>query len=366
MKHLAHSWKSISGSSRLIPLIGLLFMLSGCRSLPETTTAQAPTRLPPAWTATPANPETGADTGVQTPEAPAASETVESYNPPLRSPAFISPPEFAEVGSAWQSTVDGATMLFIPAGGSFIGARSDFRFAEPDERPQNRIQLDAFWIAETEVTNTQYAACVREGSCRQPLYTGSATRSTYYDSDIHGDYPVIGINWYQARDYCAWIGGSLPTEAQWEKAARSHDGRNYPWEWIGAVYNNRSEIRLNYCDIECTLQWADRSYSDGFADTAPVGSFPAGASPYGVLDMAGNVWEWTNDWYSSESFKDMSLENPTGPEAGVEKVIKGGSWMDGLTTNVTLIFRSSNRAFRHPLQAYNDLGFRCILPAVPD
>ncbi len=257
-------------------------------------------------------------------------------------------------------------MLFIPAGGSFVGARSDFRFAEPDERPLNRIQLDAFWMAETEVTNAQYAACVREGACQPPLYTGSATRSTYYNSVTYADYPVIGINWYQARDYCAWSGGSLPSEAQWEKAARSHDGRNYPWEWIGAVYNNRSEIRLNYCDSECTLQWADGSFSDGFADTAPVGTFPAGASPYGVLDMAGNVWEWVNDWYASGAYKDMMLENPVGPDAGLEKVIKGGSWMDGLNAGVPLIFRSSNRAFRHPLQAYNDLGFRCILPAASD
>ncbi|MBN1265039.1 MAG: SUMF1/EgtB/PvdO family nonheme iron enzyme [Anaerolineales bacterium] len=351
-------------SSRKTRVLFLLFTLWTLLSACASTTGQedqSPTRLPPAWTATPGS---SAVMGPPIPaEVPTAAPDYMDPGPPARSENFEPPPATAEAGNAWKSAVDGKTMLYIPAGASYLGARDDYRLAEPDERPQNRITLDAFWIADTEVTNAEYEACVGTGACSTPIYTGSATREEYFGESAYADYPVLGVRWYQARDYCAWVGGSLPSEGQWEKAARSHDGRRYPWEWVGSVYNGRQEIRLNYCDAECTHPWADNSYSDGYADTAPVGSYPAGASPYGVLDMAGNVWEWTNDWYANAAFKDMVLENPTGPDYGLEKVIKGGSWMDGLNDDVPVLFRSSNRAFRSPVEAYNDLGFRCVLPA---
>jgi len=353
-------FKRILRNTVLLLCMGLL--LVSCASL-NTQDDQRSTGLPPAWTPTPGS--AAAKT-----EAPQATSTptpaFEDPGAPDRSTAYEDPPAASEAGTAWTSAADGKTMLYIPAGNSYIGARNDYRIAEPDERPQTRISLDAFWINETEVTNAEYENCVDAEACSTPVYTGSATRTAYYGLVTYGDYPVLGVTWYQARDYCAWIGGSLPSEAQWEKAARSQDGRRYPWEWVGSVYNGMQEIRLNYCDAECSLPWADSSYSDGYEDTAPVGSYPAGASPYGVLDMAGNVWEWTNDWYASNTYEDISLENPAGPEHGLEKVIKGGSWMDGLNDGVPLLFRSSNRTFRSPVEAYSDLGFRCILPASID
>jgi len=347
---------------RLAPaavLVAGFLLLPACsRSAPQD---QPSGELPAAWTATPG---TAGEISTPSPQ-PTAPPTVVFIDsgPPPRSAAFQAPPLTSEAGFAWRSAVAGKTMLFIPAGLSYIGERDDFRLAHPAERPQNRVLLDAFWIDPTEVTNAENEACVADGACAAPVYTGSATRAEYYGTSTFADYPVLGVTWYQARDYCAWTGGSLPTEAQWEKAARSHDGRRYPWEWVGAVYNSMMEIRLNYCDAECARPWADSSYSDGYADTAPVGSFPAGASPYGVLDMAGNVWEWVSDWYASTAFKTMAQENPTGPAQGTEKVIKGGSWMDPLTGGVPLLYRSANRTYRLPAQAWSDLGFRCVLPA---
>ena len=258
-------------------------------------------------------------------------------------------------GSTRVRPSDGSVMVYIPAGSFSMGQTADQALAEcskffndcqlswfADEQPPHSVSLPAFWIDRTEVTNSAYAQCVSTGACLPPASASSKTRSSYYGNPQYGDYPVINVDWERARSYCEWAGGRLPTEAEWESAARGTDGRTYPWGNASPTCSlvNFGEPKL------CT------------GDTSQVGSYPAGASVYGLVDMAGNVSEWVHDWYGDATYSQGSQDNPAGPDAGEARVLRGGAW--NLNPN---FLRTTNRDHQVPAAHNDHIGFRCASPA---
>ena len=234
---------------------------------------------------------------------------------------------------------DGMTLVYIPAG--------KFQMGSADKAsPQHTVYLGAYRIDKTEVSNAQYARCVADGGCTRPANNYSATRGSYYDNSQYANYPVIFVSWSQAAAYCAWAGRRLPTEAEWEKAARGPENFIYPWG------NTFDGTRTNYCDVNCNWDWGDDHFNDGSFDTTSVGMYPGGISPYGVLDMAGNVHEWVADWFAP--YDQDKSRNPTGPDFGQDKIIRGGAWGDD-TDHV----RSDVRSPLNPANWMDFIGFRC-------
>jgi eukaryotic-like serine/threonine-protein kinase len=260
-------------------------------------------------------------------------------------------------GSTRVRPVDGLVMVYVPAGTFSMGQTSDQAMADcrnffndcqagwfTDEQPPHSVFLPAYWLDLTEVTNAAYAKCVEAGTCQPPASYASHTRNSYYGNPQYADYPVINVNWAQAKGYCKWAGGRLPTEAEWEKAAHGTDGRTYPWG------NSLPTCSLsNYGDPKsCT------------GDTSPVESYPSGASAYGLLNMAGNVSEWVNDWYGDTAYAVLQQSNPTGPKIGQERILRGGAW--NLNPN---FIRTTNRDHQSPDNQKDYIGFRCSSSAQP-
>lgn len=244
---------------------------------------------------------------------------------------------------------DGKVMIYIPAGQFVIGSQPNEDDAAADEQPQHTVYLSGFWIDQTETTNAQYRQCVAAGVCRPPEYAISYTRPHYYDDPAFDQYPVIWVSWEDANTYCRWAGKRLPTEAEWEAAARGSQPRRYPWgnEW--------PDGRLaNLCDIHCEFDYRHIDIDDHYADTSPVGSYVDGASPYGLLDMAGNVWEWVADWYAEDYYAWTSERNPQGPQYGTERVMRGGAWNMWQQD-----IRTAAREKGRPVVTYPNVGFRC-------
>jgi formylglycine-generating enzyme required for sulfatase activity len=188
-----------------------------------------------------------------------------------------------------------------------------------------------------------YALCVQAGACAVP-----SNNKLFGDHKLD-KHPVVKVSWANAQSYCSWAGRRLPTEAEWEKAARGTDGRIYPWGDTAPQGH-----LLNYCDRNCRDALKDASNDDGYADTAPAGSYPAGASPYGVLDMAGNVWEWVFDWYNEAYYASSPSYNPLGPGSGSQRVVRGSNWYSAVQ-DLRLTLR-----YHFNLSTYRDqLGFRC-------
>jgi serine/threonine-protein kinase len=229
--------------------------------------------------------------------------------------------------------------ILIPAGSFQMGCDSSnsAESCSSYEQPLHTVTLSAYSIDKYEVTNARYKACVDAGGCTAPGIVNSFSRSPYYGTSTYADYPVINVTWQQASAFCAWAGGRLPTEAEWEKAARgSSDTRKYPW-------GNSAP--------DCT----QTNYSWCVGDTSRVGSYPSGASPYGVMDMGGNVWEWVNDWYQSDYYSVSPSNNPQGPVTGESRVLRGGSG-DNFDDGV----RSASRDRLNPGGWYGLNGFRCV------
>jgi formylglycine-generating enzyme required for sulfatase activity len=226
-------------------------------------------------------------------------------------------------------------MVFVPAGNFLMGSLEGEGF--DNERPQHKVYLDDFWIDQTEVTNLQYQKCVGAGACTPPLKIASDTRDSYYGNNAYTEYPVVYVDWNQASDYCLWAGRRLLTEAEWEKAARGIDGRLYPW--------GNQPPASNYLN-----------YNKSTGDTTAVGSYPEGVSPFGALDMAGNVWEWVADWHDEGYYSSQNdWINPVGPSSGETRVMRGGSVVNSRLN----IFRSTSRGGGKPSLAYDLTGFRC-------
>ncbi len=261
------------------------------------------------------------------------------------------------IGDTMTRSQDGMVMVYVP-GGTFqmgstdaeVTAALDFcnqtrgnceRSWFEDEQPVHTVTLDGFWLDQTEVINEQYAQCVASGVCKASTYADNAN----YNGNRQ---PVVGVDWHNATAYCQWAGAQLPTEAQREYAARGTEGRVYPWG------NDFDGTKLNYCDKNCTYDWADKAVDDGYQLTAPVGSFPADKSWAGALDLAGNVCEWTADRYGA--YSSGSQANPEGPATGDTRVVRGGSWGDDAT-----VVRSTDRFGSTPTSMVGVVGFRCVV-----
>lgn len=273
----------------------------------------------PASTPTPSLP--APTVAPPTPEPPTPEPT------PTIVPVTLAGPQ-AGAEMAW---TDGSVLVYVPAGEFTMGS------GLPDA-PQRAVSLDSYWIYQTEVTNSMYAFCVKVGACTPPA---QETGGVLYDNPIYASYPVVGVSWDMAANYCAWAGGSLPSEAQWEKAARGASGNLYPW-------GNQ--------EPSCNLG----NFSGCVGALTDVTKYSASASPYGALDMAGNVFEWVNDFYSATYYNSAPPQNPTGPEGGEMRVIRSNSYESD--------FEQADASIRHyGGNAYHsrDLGFRCVVQNPP-
>jgi formylglycine-generating enzyme required for sulfatase activity len=274
---------------------------------------------------------------------------------PVPSPTETALPPTAEPTPTLEtiriSPTDGMTQIRIPAGTFTMGGLDVHR--KNDELPPHEVYLDAYWMDQVEVTNGMYALCVQSGACRPPAKTSSDNRADYFGSPEFRDFPVVHVTWFDADAYCQWAGRRLPTEAEWERAARGDDLRNFPWgDELPNQYNANA---LNIV-----------------GDTMRVGSYAEGASPFGILDLAGNVWEWAADRYRPDYYARSPRENPAGPAAEEVfnnlRVMRGGSFQDD-----GVFLRVSNRnALEGPNagaptddparygRSSEKVGFRCV------
>lgn len=228
---------------------------------------------------------------------------------------------------------DGMTLLYVPAGKFTMGSIN----GDSDEIPVHTVSLDAYWIDRTEVTNIMYAKCVENRGCNEPSFIEPPISNYYWNLEFE-NYPVIYVSWNDADNYCFWANRRLPTEAEWEKAARGTDARTFPWGE----------------GIDCS----NANFDNCLGMFEEVGKYPMGASPYGAYDMAGNVWEWVSDWYSETYYSMSPPSNPLGPEIGQFHVLRGGAYF-----NPDDIVRSTSREKSGQVPATEAVGFRCAMSA---
>ncbi len=338
----------------------LLALGSGGGAHPPQGTG-LPTTFSQTLTALPASP-----TFAQATSAPPAT--------PSPDQAGAVPPECTAIGQTWVRPADGMQLVCVPAGSFTIGMQTCEFIGCAKEVNGGSVNLAAFWIDQTEVTNSKFDQFVTAtnyltGAERTGYSEVSGTTTPVYGADWRhpqgpdsgidglGDYPVVQVDWFAAAAYCQWAGGSLPSEAQWEKAARGTDGQLFPW---GNAMPTAAF--LNAADVSLPVAWASTSQDDGYRYTAPVGSFPEGNSPYGAEDMAGNVWEWTRSLmkdypYQAGDGREVAAHPLADPASGSLLVLRGGSWYSDYGS-----VRSTLRANGMPGQAQDAIGFRCVYP----
>jgi formylglycine-generating enzyme required for sulfatase activity len=238
------------------------------------------------------------------------------------------PASGGSAGGASQADTLDMQMALVPAGKFTMGSNMG-----DDEKPVRSVYLNAFYMDKYEVTVGQYARYLEVTDMEEP------PDWSVMNQPQHQRRPVVNVSWEDAVNYCKWVDKRLPTEAEWEKAARGTDGRIFPW-------GNEAPTRLH-------ANYGRKEWDDHLA-LAPVGSFEAGKSPYGIYDMAGNAWEWVFDWYDHDFYGKGPEKNPIGPAKGYEKVVRGGSWL-----YVSEFLRSAHRFNAHPLNRHFGYGFRC-------
>ena len=349
---LARSWGWM-GLAALLLLCGcFVILLLAIRSIPAAPPAPTAVAILPGLTATIA----------RTPIPSATALPLSPTSTPI--PSVTALPTSIPAPTTQVRQKDGMTMVYVP-GATFTMGSADYSDAAP-----HQVTLSAYWIDQTDVTNAMFKKFVTDQN-----YTTDAEKagkSNAYNpakrswdqvngadwqhpqgptSSLSGldQHPVVNVSWNDDAAYCAWAGAGLPSEAQWELAARGTDGRAYPWG-----NRNPDGSLVNFADKNLAgANWADQTIDDHYEFTSPVGSYPAGASPYGVLDMAGNVWQWVADWYDGGYYGES--RNPIGPASGQYRMLRGGSW--GSRLDATL--RSAHRGYREPAYAAADTGFRC-------
>ncbi len=277
-------------------------LLAACTpaSNPSPTTASLPTPIPTIVTSAP-----------------------EATQPPTLVPVSLAGPQ-SGTSMVW---IDGSQLAYVPAGDFIMGMGVG-------NAPQKTVTLDGYWIGVSDVTNKMYAQCVATGNCAAPA---QEVGTPVYTNPDYGDYPVVGVTWDMAANYCQWAQGGLPTEAQWEKAARGQNAAVYPW---------------GNDNIACDLL----NFKGCLGHTNGVNDYPAGRSPYGLLDMAGNVFQWVNDYYEEHYYDGMPAQNPPGPASGDTHVIRGSSFESEAAQTLSAV-----RHFGNPAYHSRDLGFRCVV-----
>ncbi len=249
-------------------------------------------------------------------------------------------------GERRASPIDGMEQVFIPGGSFYMGSTFEDSHADTDEFPLHVVNLDGFWMDLNEVTNTMYILFLNDlgNQIEERAYWLDAADEDAQVFYWEGEWwvkegfetnPVVEVTWFGANAYCRWAGRRLPSEAEWERAARGDDTRRYPpGERIDCTSANTIECKRNLA--------------------VPVGSLPGGASPYGVLEMAGNMWEWVADWYGVDYYAAASTLNPVGPVEGEYRVLRGGSFAQD-----RVHARAANRRHNAPGNSQHDYGFRC-------
>lgn len=338
--------------------VGLVFLIGGGILISNGLSGKKGGEVPPVT----------AQPGLLTPTA--SVNRTSTAPAPTRTPIAATPPACSAVGQVWVRPTDQMEMVCIPAGSFSIGQRSCGYAGCEKEVNGGNVNLEGYWIDRTEVTNAMFKQFVTEtnfitgaektgasavNGASEPVPAADWRHPQGLISSIDGldNHPVVQMNWYAANAYCRWIGAKLPTEAQWEKAARGTDGRLFPWgnTLPLAVY-------LNAADSNLPEAWARTDQNDGFRFTAPVGTYPAGASPFGVLDMAGNAWEWTRSLYRDYPYLLQDGRELMGDPTVTDKVVlRGGCWYDDYGS-----VRSTLRYGGKADQSTDGIGFRCAMP----
>ena len=314
-------WENTHRKAPLFQVAGRLFgvlivtlLIQSCDAAPQDQVVHTPS----------------ATADIQVPTAAIQNTQPPPTPEPIPTIKIEPPPAITEAGQIWINPVDGSEMVSVPAGEFEMGTDNGYEW----EGPEHTVYLDSYYIDKLEITNAQYRDCVENGPCLK------LEKTAYIDDPEYDQHPVVNVNWHWARTYCKWAGKRLPTEAEWEKAARGTDGRNYPWG----------------DEVDCD----QAQYKECGGQTIPVGSLPAGASPYGALDMAGNAWEWVLDEWQEDYYTVSPLENPQGPTdpGNVREihVFRGGSWSEPGE-----LIRSTYRTWYETGAQYYNLGFRCVM-----